>query len=102
MKNQFETKSDDVEVQHIQLINGEFNPEDAQRILLSLINSKIQYHQVEIFSMEERFGIEATQSKDRIEELKLSVRDIQEIIKEASDAGMKLKVTSTVKIQPVR
>lgn len=102
MKSQLESKSSEAEVQHIQLINGEFNPEDAQRILLSLINSKIQYHQVEIFSLEERFGIEATQSKDRIEELKLSVRDIQEIIKEATEAGMKLKVTSTVDIQLVR
>jgi hypothetical protein len=102
MKNQLESKSNEFELQHIQLINGEFNPEDAQRILLSLINSKIQYHQVEIFSLEERFGIEATQSKDRIEELKLSVRDIQEIIKEATEAGMKLKVISTVNIQLVR
>lgn len=102
MKIQLESKSSEVEKQRIQLINGDFNPKDAQRILLSIINSKIQYHQLEIFSLEERFGIEATQSKDRIEELKLSVRDIQEIIKEATEAGMKLKVTSTVDIQLVR
>jgi len=101
MENKFNKEEKSIAQQKIQLINGEFNPEDAKNIILSLINSKIQYHQLEIFSMQERFGIEATHSINRIEELKLTTRDVKEIIREAESLGLKLKVTSIVEIQPV-
>ncbi|MFN3755630.1 MAG: hypothetical protein ACK4RM_01620 [Flavobacterium sp.] len=101
MENKFNNVEKSIASQKLQLINGEFNPNDAKNIILSLINSKIQYHQLEIFSMQERFGIEATHSINRIEELKLTTRDVKEIIKEAESLGLKLKVTSIVEIHPV-
>lgn len=101
MENSFNKVKKSSDIQKLQLINGEFNPDDAKNIILSLINSKIQYHQLEIFSMQERYGIEATHSINRIEELKLTTRDVKEIIKEAESLGLKLKVTSIVEIQTV-
>lgn len=101
MENKLNNVEKSIASQKLQLINGEFNPNDAKNIILSLINSKIQYHQLEIFSMQERFGIEATHSINRIEELKLTTRDVKEIIKEAESQGLKLKVTSIVEIHPV-
>jgi hypothetical protein len=101
MENSFNKVKKSSATQKFQLINGEFNHDDAKNIILSLINSKIQYHQLEIFSMQERYGIEATHSINRIEELKLNTRDVKEIIKEAESLGLKLKVNSIVEIQTV-
>ena len=49
-----------------QLIDGEFTPAGAAKVLFPLINNKINYHSLESFSNEIRFEKDATNSKKRI------------------------------------
>ena len=47
---------------NIKLIEGNFNPDEAKEVLLSLFNHKIQFHEAKNFSSEIRFGVEDTVS----------------------------------------
>lgn len=82
----------------IQLIDGEFLPSEALKILMSLINSKINYHQLESFSNQIRFDGSISHSQKRIESLTQSSEIIQSIIKEASNKGKQLKIESIIQI----
>jgi len=53
----------------IPLIAGTFECEDANELLLSLINYKIQFHEFRHFSLQERFGVNDAVSQTRIHEL---------------------------------
>ncbi|KAB1157659.1 hypothetical protein [Flavobacterium luteum] len=81
-----------------QLIEGDFTPTEALKILMSVINSKIKFHQLDSFSNQIRFNSDASHSKKRIEALTESNEAIKKIIKEAEDKGMKLKINSTIEI----
>lgn len=52
------------------LIKGEFNKEEVQFMLLSLINEKIKFHQNQNFSTIIKSGRDKLHSTNRIEELK--------------------------------
>lgn len=83
----------------ITLVDTEFSPEDAAKILLSLVNHKIQYHQVEVFSSEERFGVPSAHSLDRLEALKIASEEISQWIKTAMHENKSVKVHSQVSIE---
>ena len=48
---------------NIKLIEGNFNPDEAKEVLLSLFNHKIQFHEAKNFSSEIRFGVEGHRCK---------------------------------------
>lgn len=81
-----------------QLIEGAFLPEEAMKLLMSLLNNKINYHQLESFSNQIRIGSDLTHSKKRVEYLKQSIEDIKSIIKEAEETGKQLKIESVIQI----
>ncbi len=83
----------------ITLVDTEFSPEDAAKILLSLVNHKIQYHQVEVFSSEERFGVPSAHSLDRLEALKIASEEISQWIITAMHENKSVKVHSQVSIE---
>jgi hypothetical protein len=83
----------------IELIDTEFSPEDAGKILLSLINHKIQYHQIEVFSTEERFGEPSQHSLKRLESLKSSSEEISKYIKTSIQENKKIKIHSQINIE---
>jgi hypothetical protein len=63
---------------------------EAQKILLGLINSKINFHQLEHFSNEIRFNENNDHSKIRIE-LLTNQQDITDLIAYSTLNGMELK-----------
>ena len=80
------------------LIEGEFAPAEAGKILFSLINSKINFHNLETFSSQIRNNQENPHSKIRLETLLASSEYIKELIEEASSKGMELKIDSVIQI----
>lgn len=60
----------------VRLINGKYHPEDGLNLLLSMINEKINFHELKILSEEER-GLEISkESKDKIEYFSKMARQI--------------------------
>lgn len=80
------------------LIEGQFAPSEAGKVLFSLINSKINYHNLEIFSNQIRFDEENPQSKIRIKTLSDAAEYIKELIKEGSLQDMELKIDGVIQI----
>ena len=84
---------------NFKLVNGVFDPSEAKKILMDLINTKINYHSLEAFRNHIRFNTEISSSEKRIEELKKTRESIQEIIELAEKNNMKLEVKSEIFIE---
>jgi hypothetical protein len=80
------------------LVEGQFAPSEAGKVLFSLINSKINYHNLEIFSNQIRFDEENPHSKIRIKTLSDAAEYIKELIKEGSMKDMELKIDGVIQI----
>lgn len=81
------------------LLDGVFHPSEAQKILMDLINSKINYHNLDSFSNHIRFNTEISNSKNRIEELKTTSESIKELIELAQKNNTQLKLNSIISIE---
>lgn len=80
------------------LVEGQFSPSEAGKVLFSLINSKINYHNLEIFSNQIRFDDENPHSKIRIKTLSDAAEYVKELIKEGSLKDMELKIDGVIQI----
>jgi hypothetical protein len=81
------------------LVEGQFEPTEAGKVLFSLINSKINYHNLEQFSNEIRFNQDHLHSKRRKETLEEASDYIKELIKEADAKNMELCVNGVIQIE---
>lgn len=81
------------------LVNGEFSAEEAQKIIMSLINSKIDFHNLIAFSNHIRFNNDVNASQKRIEELTASKDEIIELIRKGNQYGHRFKIKSTISIE---
>ncbi|MBK6835341.1 MAG: hypothetical protein IPG89_14165 [Bacteroidetes bacterium] len=81
------------------LIEGDFEPNDAAKILFALVNSKINYHSMDSFSNHIRFGTSFISQEKRIKELS----EVNVVIKKLADYAMsnnkKMRVTSVINIE---
>jgi|688.fasta_scaffold750258_2 hypothetical protein len=87
---------------NFKLIDGEFSADEAKTILMSLINNKIDFHNLFTFSNHIRFNKDPEASKKRIEELMKSREDIIELTKVAQLEGYSFQMKSTVEIELVK
>lgn len=81
------------------LIDGEFSPDDAKKVLLSILNSKINFHNLLSFSNHIRFNNDINTSKNRIEELNNTKTAIIEFIDKATKDNLSLKIKSNITIE---
>ena len=81
------------------LVNGEFSAEDAQKIIMSLINSKIDFHNLFAFSNHIRYNKDVNESKKRIEELSSTKDEIIELIKKGSQDSHNFRIKSSIIIE---
>lgn len=86
-------------IQQLTLIDGTFAPSEAGKLLSDLISRKINYHQLEMFSNEERFGKDISNSKKRIEALKRTKDELKTIVEYAIKNQYKLQVNSFIDIK---
>lgn len=84
------------------LIDGEFSAEETQKILMSLINNKIDFHNLFAFSNHIRFNNDVNGSKRRIEELTQTREMIAEVTKKAIQEGYHFKVQSFINLEIVK
>lgn len=80
------------------LIDGTFSVEEAEKILTTLFNYKIDYHNREDFSNYVRFNENIRSSKNRIEELKNTQHEIQKMMNEIKNQDLKLVIKGTIAI----
>lgn len=81
------------------LINGSFNADAARHVLLSLINHKINFHQLSDWSHRERFGKENPAAVKRVEELGQTREEIVQLLDQAAAMGLKLSIKSDIEIE---
>ena len=86
----------------IELIKGIFASEEARDILLTMINDKIRFHDLQIFKKTERNEMDDLQRHhDRIEELKAQRNELQLWLETMSALNYELEIHGVVNIKPV-
>lgn len=81
------------------LIKGEFTADEAKDILMHMVQKKIDFHEMKIFSEDVRFGIKDNFSLERVEELRVSKNKVKEIIEDAQAKGQKVRIKSNIQIE---
>jgi len=82
-----------------QLIEGVFDPQEAGKILFSLISNKINYHTKEIFSIQERYNGDVSHSEKRIEELNNINTALRSLIDNAIEKKKQFQISSVIEIK---
>ena len=78
------------------LITGEFTPDEAREVLMTLINDKIKFHQRNNLSRLERLGETGEAGEKRISELLKAKEDLLALIDEAKGAGTELTIDCNI------
>lgn len=84
--------------ENIDLIKGEFAPDEAKSILSSIIGTKIKFNNRQIFGMEERNDGDPEKYKSRLAELHLAQEKVVKLIAKAEKKGKKIKIDAEIKI----
>lgn len=82
----------------INLINGHFNANDANEILMDLYIKNIEFNKVKNFSSQIRFGNDDSEAVSRVEELKSNLLVISTIINEAKQQNKNVVINSFIEI----
>lgn len=80
----------------LHLIKGQFSPEEAREVLLSLINSKIQFHELQIMRKKARGEADIDASLQRIDDLEKSREQILELTSMYDSLGCELELEAEV------
>jgi len=83
------------------LIDGTFKPFEAKSVLFTLIKDKINFHEREIFSADERFGTDLPHSKKRIKDLNEALVRIEQVINEFEKSNLEIKISGAIEIVAV-
>lgn len=81
------------------LIEELTDSKDSKEILLSLIQFKIRFHNLKLFSSNEMYGVEDSYSHKRLKDLNEMRNQIIEIIDQNTESGKKIKIHSTIRIE---
>jgi hypothetical protein len=80
------------------LVEGTYSSEESMEILMNLFNSKINFHELKIFSAMERRGIDDKFSKKRINELNKCIKEIAAFVKKAEKNKQNIVIQSIVNL----
>lgn len=87
------------ETETVNLIKGTFAPEEAQELLLALLNSKITFHNRRNWSSKERFGEPNVFSKQKLEYLEEARRNLKTLLAEAIKQQKSVTINSTIEFK---
>lgn len=85
--------------QEFKLIDGTFSAEDAEKMLMTLFNYKIEYHSRDDFSKYIRFNRDPKHSNKRIEELNHTKTSITELLSKSKMDNRNLIINSVITIR---
>ena len=83
---------------NFKLVDGQFDSKEAASVLFSLINSKMNYHNLQAFSIRERFSGDVSHLNKRVEALKNVSEDLKELLDYAGKNRMELKIDGVINI----
>ena len=83
-------------IEKLKLIEGEFSFNEARGILTSMFNSKINFHNIQNWSSQERYGKDDETAQKKIPLLKNEIEKLEEIILEAKANNKKLVINSEI------
>jgi len=83
------------------LIEGQYDTDDAGRILVALISNKIKYHDVEAFRIQERSNGNVSHSEKRVKELTIIKDEIKQLVLDAAEKGLDFKISCNINIELV-
>lgn len=86
-------------VSSVKLVDGFFSAEEAREVLLSLIQCKIQFHELNNFSSLEKNGKPDTIAMHRLPELHAEQEKIKQITQIATEKRCILKITSAIRVE---
>jgi hypothetical protein len=84
------------------LVDGDYNIQQSNNILFDLINSKINFHNTEIFKNKEKYGEDSPHSKKRVAELKAVMETLTKVLEIADDKDKNLRIKSTIEIEYIK
>jgi hypothetical protein len=93
------TKTVSATVSSVKLLDGLFAAQEAQEILLDLINSKIHFHELKNFSSLERHGKPDPVAMHRLPELREERKKIMAFTEHAIQNHCNLKITSAIRME---
>jgi hypothetical protein len=80
----------------IELINNQFELDEAKNLLMQLIQDKINFHVSKNFSHQERFGSDDHLSKQKIDHLKTEKDQLKTLFDTSSEDYSKVKIETTI------
>ncbi|MEI7509536.1 MAG: hypothetical protein WCJ62_08730 [Flavobacterium sp.] len=80
------------------LIEGVFQPEEAQKLLMEMINTKINFHNLDAFSNHIRFNTSISNSKARVTELNKTSEKLKDLMEYAKENNLELEIKSNISI----
>ncbi len=83
----------------IKLIDGNFTPEEAENVLLKLLDSKIKFHALENFSSQIRGNQDNQAGRQRVAELVEATESVRELVKQAKEQSLNFTIKSTIVIE---
>lgn len=84
------------------LIDGTFSAEEAGKILLQIVNNKINYHSLQSFSIKERFNGDVSHSEKRIKQLIKVRKSLLKALESASKKGLALDIHCSIEMKPIK
>lgn len=85
-------------IEKLTLIEGKFSFDEAKEILMTMFSSKINFHNIQNWSSQERFGKDDEVAQKRIPVLSNEMKILEEILLEAKAQNKKLAVNSEINI----
>lgn len=85
-------------IEKLTLIEGKFSFDEAKEILMTMFSSKINFHNIQNWSSQERFGKDDEVAQKRIPVLRNEMKILEEILLEAKAQNKKLAVNSEINI----
>ncbi len=82
----------------IELIKGTFTPNEAREILLQMLNSKINFHNLKNWSSRERFGKPDAYSEQRLKHLEESRMKVQMLLSNSNNKEKIIIINSSIEI----
>ena len=80
------------------LIDGKFTVDQAEQVLIALVNYKIDFHNRQDFSNHIRFNDSLEHSKKRVNQLQETKINMQEFLKSIKLSGTNLVIKSTITV----
>ena len=93
--------TDTIQIQNLKLIDGEFFPSDANEIISDVIKRKINFHSLKTIGADEKYGETDAYSVRRINELRIELQNLEDIVKSAENEGKRLKIKAIIDIELV-